>query len=166
LEEGLEAHWQRKGRGRYPLPTTRDSIMRLKLISAIPRTSNNRSATSTAPQSQSTVIVDTAGCPLVDNTIYNATTASVTFVKLCSTEILPAAGEEIDMANSVQSSFDSCLDACAAYKGCVAATWFIFSPTDPSQNSVCFLKNGMGVQTPSNSSGTSVVSGYLKTADS
>lgn len=44
----------------------------------------------------------------------------------------------------------------------MGASWVMFSPTEPARNSVCFLKNGTGVQTSSSGSGQTVVSGFLE----
>jgi len=121
-------------------------------------------ATSSAAAATSTVIVDTAGCPLVNNSTYNATGSGTSFLKLCATDIVAGTGQYIDMSNSVQSSFDACLDSCASTKGCVGASWVIFSPTAPSRNSVCFLKNATAVATAASVSGQTVVSGFLESA--
>lgn len=126
-------------------------------------------ATITAPASTSTVILDTAGCPLVNNSTYNSTTPGYEFLRLCAIDITtPAGSNSIDVSNSQQSTFESCLDACANYNqnvqkgGCVGASWVIFSPTQPTQNSICFLKNATGVQTSASVDGQTVVSGFLQ----
>lgn len=104
-----------------------------------------------------------AGCPLVNNSTYISQTGAE-FLTICSTSILAEpSGQNVDLSNSIQSSFDSCLNACAAANGCVGATWYMFHPTTPSYNSRCFLKNGTGQEVVA-SGGLSVVSGYLKSA--
>jgi hypothetical protein len=125
-------------------------------------------STITAPASVSTIILDTAGCPLVNNSTYNSTTRGYSFLRLCATDITAPPGTNIDASNSQQSTFESCLDACASYNqnvqkdGCLGASWVIFSPTVPSRNSICFLKNATGVQTSASVSGQTVVSGFLQ----
>jgi hypothetical protein len=128
------------------------------------------STTTSASPSTTTMIVDVAGCPNVNNTTYNSTVTPYTFLQACETDIEPASGQYIDVANKVESSFDACLDWCAQYtansttKGqCIAATWVIFSAADPGQNSKCFLKNSTGVAIPQ-SSGQQLASGYLNNA--
>ncbi|PMD32410.1 hypothetical protein L207DRAFT_518764 [Hyaloscypha variabilis F] len=118
--------------------------------------------TSSAAPSTSTVIVDTAGCPLVNNSTY--TTSNTNFLKLCATEIVAPSGQNIDISNSVQSSFDSCLDSCGSTAGCVGASWVIFSALNPSRNSVCYLKNKTVVATAASVTGETVVSGFLESA--
>lgn len=44
----------------------------------------------------------------------------------------------------------------------MGASWVIFSPTVPSRNNICFLKNATGVQTSASVSGQTVVSGFLQ----
>lgn len=126
-------------------------------------------ATITAPASVSTVILDPAGCPLVNNSTYNSTTPGYQFLRVCATEITaPPGTNSIDVSNSQQSTFESCLDACASYNqnvqkgGCVGASWVIFSSTQPTRNSICFLKNATGVQTAASVGGQQVVSGFLQ----
>lgn len=130
------------------------------------KTPSPTSTTSSAPAT-ATVILDQAGCPLVNNSTYlspsTATTPVTAFLKLCGTEIASPAGQSLDLANSTQPSFDACLDSCAGYRGCVGATWVLFSPGSPGRNSVCFLKSGVGVLGKSPEGGTSC-SGYLKAA--
>jgi hypothetical protein len=116
------------------------------------------------------MIVDVAGCPNINNATYNSTVTPYTFLQVCATDIEPADGQYIDVADKVESSFDACLDYCAQYTGnsttkgqCVAATWVIFSATDPARNSRCYLKNSTGVAIPQKT-GQQVVSGYLNFA--
>ncbi|PMD54443.1 uncharacterized protein K444DRAFT_634597 [Hyaloscypha bicolor E] len=120
-------------------------------------------ASASATPSTSTVIVDTAGCPLVNNSTFTST-SKTNFLKLCATEIVAPANQYIEISNSVQGSFDSCLNSCAATTGCVGASWVIFSPTNPSRNSVCYLKNKTGVATAASVTGETVVSGFLASA--
>jgi hypothetical protein len=127
------------------------------------RLQSNATATASAAPSTSTVIVDTAGCPLVNNTTYNAPSGTA-FLKLCATEIVAPANQYIELSNSVQGSFNACLDSCANTTGCVGASWVIFSSTNPSRNSVCYLKNKTGVSTSATAAGETVVSGYLASA--
>lgn len=119
--------------------------------------------TASAAPSTSTVIVDTAGCPLVNNSTFTST-SKTNFLKLCATEIVAPTNQNIEISNSVQGSFDSCLNSCAATMGCVGASWVIFSPTNPSRNSVCYLKNKTGVATAASVTGETVVSGFLASA--
>jgi len=125
-------------------------------------------ATSSAPPSTSTVILDQAGCPLVNNTTYNSITLGYTFLKQCGSNIVAQSGSgTLDFSSSVQSSFDSCLDACATYNqnvnkgGCHGATWVIFDPITPAHNSVCFLKNATGVSA-AQAGGAIMASGFLQ----
>ncbi|KAH8759170.1 hypothetical protein BGZ57DRAFT_618621 [Hyaloscypha finlandica] len=124
--------------------------------------SSGTTTTSAAP-STSTVIVDTAGCPLVNNSTFTST-SKTNFLKLCATEIVAPTNQNIEISNSVQGSFDSCLNSCAATMGCVGASWVIFSPTNPSRNSACYLKNKTGVATAASVTGETVVSGFLASA--
>ncbi|KAE9372804.1 hypothetical protein N431DRAFT_409131 [Stipitochalara longipes BDJ] len=117
--------------------------------------------TTSATPSTSTVIVDTAGCPLVNNSTFTST-SNTNFLKLCATEIVAPTGQNIDLSNSIQSSFDSCLNSCASTTGCIGASWVIFSALEPSRNSVCFLKNKTGVATSASVTGETVVSGFLE----
>ncbi|CZR69845.1 uncharacterized protein PAC_19745 [Phialocephala subalpina] len=120
------------------------------------------SPSSTAPASQSIVYVDQAGCPLVNNSTYTSSTGAA-FLTICATAILSSSTQNIDLSNSTQASFNACLDACANTTGCVGASWYMFDPTTPSRNSVCFLKSGTGEEVVANG-GLSVVSGYLKSS--
>ena len=133
----------------------------LTLLRSILQSSGTASASATP--STSTVIVDTAGCPLVNNSTFTST-SKTNFLKLCATEIVAPANQYIEISNSVQGSFDSCLNSCAATTGCVGASWVIFSPTNPSRNSVCYLKNKTGVATAASVTGETVVSGFLASA--
>lgn len=126
------------------------------------RSKHKSSPSSPSSLSASQVIVDTAGCPLINNSTYTSQTGS-SFLTICSTSILPQSGQFIDLSNSIQPSFDSCLDACGAVNGCVGATWYMFDPSIPSRNSGCYLKNGTGEEVVASGS-LSVVSGYLKSA--
>ncbi|KAF8860001.1 hypothetical protein BDZ45DRAFT_741857 [Acephala macrosclerotiorum] len=100
--------------------------------------------------SQSTVYVDQAGCPLINNSTYTST-AGATFLTICATAILSSTStQNIDLSNSTQSSFNACLDACANAAGCVGASWYMFDPTTPSRNSICFLKSGTGEEVMAN----------------
>ncbi|KAG9240733.1 hypothetical protein BJ878DRAFT_273107 [Calycina marina] len=129
--------------------------------------------TTTAPGSIQTVIYDQAGCPFVNNRTYTSTsTPGFTFLQVCSTDILAAANSgSIDVASSVQTTFDACMDACAKYNteveqgGCVGATWVMFSPAVPTHNSMCFLKNATGIPTPATDpqvQGQSLASAFLQ----
>jgi hypothetical protein len=129
--------------------------------SVICRAQLQPNTTSSAAPSTSTVIVDTAGCPLVNNSTYT-TSSNTNFLKLCATEIVAPSGQNIDISNSVQSSFDSCLDSCGSTAGCVGASWVIFSALNPSRNSVCYLKNKTVVATAASVTGETVVSGFLE----
>jgi len=73
--------------------------------------------------------------------------------------------------NEAENTFDLCLDYCASFNqnatnaavgGCVAATWVIFSPTQPERNERCYLKNGTGVEIAGVESGQTLVSAYLQ----
>lgn len=123
----------------------------------------NPTTTASAGPATSTVIVDTAGCPLVNNSTYTSPSGTA-FLKMCATEIEPASGQYIEISNSVQGSFNACLDSCASTTGCVGASWVIFSPTNPGRNSVCYLKNKTGVATAASAVGETVVSGFLASA--
>jgi hypothetical protein len=79
-------------------------------------------------------------------------------------EIVAPSEQNIDISNSVQSSFDSCLDSCGSTAGCVGASWVIFSALNPSRNSVCYLKNKTVVATAASITGETVVSGFLESA--
>lgn len=122
-----------------------------KLQSTIANTPT-ATVTTTAPGSVQTVILDQAGCPLIDNTTFPSTTPGYNFLQSCQSDILPAS-PSIDVSTSIQSSFGACLNACAIYNqevkkgGCVSATWIIFSPKHPERNSMCYLKNATGIPT-------------------
>lgn len=122
-----------------------------------------RSSTRNSTALTSTVYVDQAGCPLINNSPYTSSTGA-TFLTICATAIVSSVStQNIDLSNSTQSSFDACLDSCASTTGCVGASWYMFDPTTPSRNSVCFLKSETGLEIVANG-GVSVVSGYLKSA--
>jgi hypothetical protein len=113
------------------------------------------------------MIVDAAGCPIINNSTYNSTVTPYTFIQACSTDITSTSGASIDVANQTETTFDACMNWCAEYtanpttKGqCIAATWVIFSATDPTRNLKCFLKNGTGVVTLQ-SSGEQLASALL-----
>ena len=137
--------------------------MELALTCMIFRVQTQPNTTTSAAPSTSTVIVDTAGCPLVNNSTYTST-SNTNFLKLCDTEIVAASGQNIDISNSVQSSFDACLNSCASTKGCVGASWVIFSALNPNRNSVCYLKSKTVVATAASVTGETVVSGFLESA--
>lgn len=125
--------------------------------------------TATSAASVATVVLDAAGCPLVNNSSYSSTTPGYQFLILCASEITtPSGSRTIDASSSQQSTFESCLDACASYNqnvlrgGCVGVSWVMFSPTEPGRNSYCFLKNGTGVQTSASVTGQTIVSGFLQ----
>lgn len=46
----------------------------------------------------------------------------------------------------------------------MGATWYVFSPTAPSRNNVCFLKSGIGNETQTSVTGNTACSGYLVSA--
>jgi len=113
------------------------------------------------------VIIDQAGCPLINNSTYNSTAfPGYSFLQECGQDILPSGTPSINFMSSVQSSFNDCLDACASYNqkaksvGCLGATWVMFSADHPDQNSMCFLKNATGISTAA-AKGESLVSGLL-----
>ncbi len=85
----------------------------------------------------------------MNHSTQNSTGSDVSYVILCATQITSPQGENIDAFNSVQTSLGDCLNACATYrnKECVAVTWYQFWPANPAWNSVCFLKNGTGINT-------------------
>ncbi|RDL35902.1 uncharacterized protein BP5553_06514 [Venustampulla echinocandica] len=106
------------------------------------------------------VIMDVAGCPSIIDVNFNSTTPGKSFHQLCYIDSMPPPGQIIDIGNQTISSFPGCLNACAKHAGCVAATWVMFSASNPQSNSVCFFKNSTGVQT-SMSEGDNLASGYL-----
>jgi len=113
-----------------------------------------------SPPVTTTIIQDAALCPLVHNTIYNSTVSGKKFLQVCGTNYLPADGQTIDIKNQTESGLPACLDFCAQTNGCIAASWIMFSAATPSQNSICFLKNSLGVQTKADIG--QVASGYLQ----
>jgi hypothetical protein len=123
---------------------------------------------SVAVPNQTNCVVDPAGCPNINNKTYTslAASTSTSFLQLCNTGIIAPAGQTIDISNSTTSSLDACLDNCARYNqnvkqgGCKAATWVIFSPSNPQNNNVCFLKSSTGVS-DIHTSGESLCSGLL-----
>ena len=90
-----------------------------------------------------------AGCPGINHIAQSSPGSDVSYMVLCGSQILAPAGQNIEAFNSVQTSFGDCLNACATYKNkeCVAVTWYQFWPANPAWNSVCFLKNGTGINT-------------------
>jgi hypothetical protein len=114
-----------------------------------------------SPPITTTILQDAALCPLVHNTIYNSTVPGKKFLQVCQTNFLPADGQTIDIKNQTESGLQPCLDFCAQTDGCVAASWIMFSAATPIENSVCFLKNSLGVQTKADNIGQ-VASGYLQ----
>lgn len=66
------------------------------------------------------------------------------------------------MSNSVETSFDNCLNACAETEGCLGATWFIFSVANPKKNSVCYFKDGIGTANSTTGAGQQLASGVLQ----
>ncbi|TVY93006.1 hypothetical protein LAWI1_G003058 [Lachnellula willkommii] len=117
-------------------------------------------ATIISPPSTTTMMLDAAVCPLVHNTIYNSTVPGKKFLQVCQTNYLPKDGQTIDIKNQTESGLPQCLDFCAQTDGCIAASWVMFSAATPLENSVCFLKNSLGVQTKADLG--QVASGYLQ----
>ncbi|KAH8588611.1 hypothetical protein B0O99DRAFT_356559 [Bisporella sp. PMI_857] len=127
--------------------------------------------TVTAPGRVETTIVDPAGCPSIHNLTYVPTGSSYSFLRSCEKDIVAPEGiGSVDISSSLYSTFSACLDACARYNEnqvpggkCLGATWVIFSPTKPQDNSKCFLKNStQATVTPTN--GTQLASGFLETS--
>lgn len=119
-------------------------------------------ATVISPPITTTVIQDAALCPLIHGTLYNSTAQGKQFLRVCEKNFLtPDGGQSIDIKNETISAFGPCLDFCANTTGCVAASWVMFSASDPIQNSVCFLKSSLGTQTTASNIGQ-VASGYLQ----
>jgi len=116
-----------------------------------------------APPVTTTVLQDAALCPLIHNTLYNSTSTNPPkkFLQICNNNFLPRDGQTIDIKNATLSTLQACLDFCAQTDGCVAASWVMFSATSPIENSVCFLKSGLGEQTKTSGIGQ-VASGYLQ----
>ncbi|KAE8443688.1 hypothetical protein EG329_001460 [Mollisiaceae sp. DMI_Dod_QoI] len=129
------------------------------IAGAVLSSQKSRSTFTSTSSSPATVIVDQAGCPLINNSTYSSSTGAA-FMTFCSTSILSTSGQNIELSNSVQSSFDTCLDKCATFDSCVGATWYMFDPTTPSRNSICFLKNGTGEEVVA-SDGLSVEAGGI-----
>ncbi|KAM3081343.1 hypothetical protein ACMFMG_004812 [Clarireedia jacksonii] len=126
-------------------------------------TSNSKS-TSTSPcnPSTTTMIIDSASCPLRNNETYITPAPAVQFLIACRTDITPSPGEDIELTNVTTRSLNDCMNTCATYNygQCQAATWIQFSPTWPQMNSKCFLKANGGVPVATNSTGTIATSAY------
>lgn len=118
--------------------------------------------TVTASNSNPTTILDYAGCPSVNNVTYVSTRTNKRFLKICGNEIVAPEGQNIDMGNSVEGSFNDCLNACAEKEGCMGATWFIFSASNPKKNSVCYFKDGVGTSAPPSGPGQQLASGIIQ----
>ncbi|APA15938.1 hypothetical protein SS1G_09166 [Sclerotinia sclerotiorum 1980 UF-70] len=109
-----------------------------------------------------TEIVDSAGCPNVNNTTYTTSAPSVEFRIACAIDLTSPPGEDIELANVTTPTLENCLESCARYNNgqCLAATWIQFSPIHPEMNSKCFFKANSGVRIPLNSTGTVATSGF------
>ncbi|KAH8686164.1 hypothetical protein BGZ60DRAFT_559913 [Tricladium varicosporioides] len=95
-----------------------------------------------------TMILDQAGCPLIINKNYTTPSTSKTYRQFCGSDTVSSnPGTTISMGNATASTLNECLDKCSSMNGCMAATWVIFSATNPGSNSVCFFKSEVGVVT-------------------
>jgi hypothetical protein len=125
-----------------------------------PTTSTTTSSTSPA------VLLDAAGCPIANGTIYNF--SGSTFIILCYTDLNPFPGDNnvYDVADSIQSTLDACIDACISWDDtstnkCVAVSWQIYNPSALTNNYRCWYKNSTTLERSLTFPGDQIASALL-----
>lgn len=108
-----------------------------------PKHSASSSTSSAAPTA-------VPGCPGQNGTTFTSSTSN--FLRFCQTNLESPLNTNVDLTNSFQASFNSCIAACTSYnqdasnKGtiqrCTGVTYTWYVPDFPYGTERCFLKNG------------------------